>query len=38
VTFEDWQTIDKAELTAAAGTDAPRRKLTGIPDMLAVLD
>lgn len=38
VTFTDWQAIDRAELAAAAGTDAPRRKLTRIADMLAALD
>lgn len=36
ISFEDWRRIDAAE-TAAAPPGAPRRKLTRIKDMLAVL-
>ena len=37
VGFEDWKRIEAAEV-AAAPPGAPRRKLIGIDDMLAVLD
>jgi NADPH-dependent glutamate synthase beta subunit-like oxidoreductase len=37
VDYSDWQKIDAAEKLAAA-EGAPRRKLTRIPEMLAVLD
>jgi NADPH-dependent glutamate synthase beta subunit-like oxidoreductase len=37
VDYSDWQKIDEAEKSAAA-EGAPRRKLTRIPEMLAVLD
>lgn len=37
VTWEDWQKIDSAEVGGAANA-APRRKITSISDMLAVLD
>ena len=37
VGFDDWERIDAAE-TAAAAPGAPRRKLTRIADLLAVLD
>ena len=37
VGFADWERIDTAEV-AAASSGAPRRKLTRIADMLAVLD
>jgi ferredoxin--NADP+ reductase len=37
VNYSDWQKIDAAEKSAAA-EGAPRRKLTRISEMLAVLD
>jgi hypothetical protein len=37
VGFADWERIDAAEV-AAAPPGAPRRKLTRIADMLAVLE
>lgn len=37
VSFADWERIDAAEVSAAA-PGAPRRKLTRVKDMLAVLD
>ncbi len=37
VTFQDWQTIDAAEI-AAAPPGAPRRKFTRIKEMLATLN
>jgi ferredoxin--NADP+ reductase len=37
VSFEDWERIDAAEV-AAAPPGAPRRKLTRVADMVAVLD
>ncbi len=38
VSIEDWKTIDEAEVSAASETDAPRRKLTSVSEMLALLD
>jgi ferredoxin--NADP+ reductase len=37
VSYGDWQKIDAAEI-ANANPEAPRRKLTTIPEMLSVLD
>jgi len=37
ISFEEWKTIESAEI-ASAGAGAPRRKLSRIEDMLAILD